>query len=176
MSMAQKALSQSWFSQLPETMVSNIFTQSGANCNLNNQFNNSDNNISSYPTIETTPSTIQQFQHQQQQELHQLSSSDILSYKPIISNDPTNPTTDDSFIFYTLDNIGFEDINNNQHNGFSISLPHDMQMQPNMPSPVQLNGLFPFNLPPNDDDDPIFPWDSHPCPNDMFTNKCYTTN
>ncbi|OIW21154.1 hypothetical protein TanjilG_29928 [Lupinus angustifolius] len=164
MSMAQKALSQSWFSQLPETM--DILTQGGANCNLNNQFSNLDNNISSYTTTKIASSTIQQ------QELHQLSPSDIPSYKPIISNNitnPTNPTTDDSFMFYTfetigptypVDFVGFEDTNNQHYSnssGFSINLPQDMQMQPNMPSPMQLNG-FPLNLSPNDDD-PIFSWE-----------------
>ncbi|CAL0321747.1 unnamed protein product [Lupinus luteus] len=184
MSMAQKALSQSWFSQFPGTM--DILTLDDANCNLNNQFNNSDNNISSCPTTKIASSTIQQFQHQQQ-ELHQLSPSDIPSYKPIISNNITNPNTDDdSFMFctletigstYPIDCIGFEDTNNQHYSkssGFSINLPQDMQMQGNMPSPMQLNG-FPFNLPPNDDD-PIFPWESHPCPNDMSTNKCYMIN
>ena len=227
MSIAQKALSHPWISQLPGSMVSDILTQ-GANCN---QFS-SENNISC--TTEIGSSAIQ-FCGNKQQELHQASNanntnfslSDIPSYRPINSSTVSkssqqipisNGDLDDNFIFYTLEAtgltkctvdasstmlsnpecIGFEEPNQQQYSGFSISLPHDMQ--PNMatdteeqgwrknPCPVQLNQYetgrtigFPFSLPPNDawnKATATVAWDSLPCPSELSTsystNKCYT--
>ncbi|XP_061346166.1 protein FEZ [Gastrolobium bilobum] len=140
MSMAQKALSYPWISQLPGSMVSDMLTQ----------------NISC--TKEAGSSAIQFCGNNK--ELHQVSNantnflaSDIPSYKPInsstVSKSSQIPVSDgdlaDNFIFYTLeatgptkctvdassmlsnpDYIGFEEPNQ-EYSGFSISLPQDMQ-------------------------------------------------
>ncbi|KAK7266373.1 hypothetical protein RIF29_19017 [Crotalaria pallida] len=128
MSMAQKALSQPWFSQLPGSMVSDILTQGSANFNNNNnnhQFSSENNNISSC----TTPIASSTIIHQVSNANTNFSASaEIPSYnKPIISSNniittvsksssssqiPTvsnavivDLVADDSFnnIFYTLD-------------------------------------------------------------------------
>ncbi|XP_027359382.1 protein FEZ [Abrus precatorius] len=146
LSMAQKALSHPWISQLPGSMVSDILTH-GANCHQ-------------------LGSSAIQFCGDKQ-ELHQVSNanttnnfsaSDIPSYKPIsistVCKPSQIPVSDgdlaDNFIFYALeatgptkstldassmlssnpDYIGFEEPNQQYSSGFSISLPHDMQ--PNM--------------------------------------------
>ncbi|KAK7316356.1 hypothetical protein VNO77_35332 [Canavalia gladiata] len=144
LSMAQKALSHPWISQLPGSMVSDILTQ-GVNCH----------ELGS-PAIQFCGD---------KQELHQVSNtntnttnfsaSEIPTYKPINSNTISKasqiPISDkdlaDNFLFYTLeatvptkctvdatssmlssnpDYIGFEEPNQH-YGGFSISLPHDMQ-------------------------------------------------
>ncbi|KAG4911624.1 hypothetical protein AAZX31_19G020800 [Glycine max] len=193
-SMAQKALSLPWISQLPGGMVSDMFTQ-GLNCH----------NIES-PAI--------QFCGDKQDELHQVSNnaintnftaSDIPTYKPINNSTASkSPVSDgdlaaDNFIFYTgptkccstlldatnsmlshpnPDYIAFEEPNQQHYSGFSINLPQDMQQ--NMSTETGTTG-FPFSLSPPYDaawKASSVAWDSPPCPSDMSTtystNKCYT--
>ncbi|KAJ1399714.1 NAC domain [Sesbania bispinosa] len=211
LSMVQKALSHPWISQLPGNMVSDIFTQS-ANCN--NQF--CSENISC--TTEVVGSSAIQFCGKNQEQLHQVSdantntnfsASDINPpYKPInssstISKSSQIPVSDgdlaDNLIFYTPeatgptnpDYIGFEEPNQQQYSGFSISLPQDMQAnigteiigaeeqgwRKNQLETVGRTIGFPFSLPPNDAWKAPLAWDSPLCPSEMSTtystNKCY---
>lgn len=118
LSMVQKALSQPWISQLPGSMVSDIFTQ-GANCN--NQF--CSENISC--TTEVVGSSSIQFCGKNQEQPHQVvsnantntsfSASDINPpYKPInssstISKSSQIPVSDGDLadnLFYTLEATG----------------------------------------------------------------------
>ncbi|XP_020201927.1 protein FEZ [Cajanus cajan] len=199
LSMAQKALSHPWISQLPGSMVPDMFSH-GAN----------------FPQL---GSPAIQFCGDKQ-ELHQVSNgtntnfsaSDISpTYKPInstVSKPSQVPVPDgdlsDNFIFCTgptkstLDNatssmlspnnpdyIAFEEPNQH-YSGFSISLlPQDMQQNLSTETKEQewetvvRNTGFPFSLPPYDAwKASSVPWDSPPCPSDMSTtfstNKCYT--
>ncbi|RDX99288.1 putative NAC domain-containing protein 94, partial [Mucuna pruriens] len=200
LSMAQKALSHPWISQLPGSMVSDMFTQ-GGNCHQLGS-----------PSIQFCGD---------KQELHQVSNnaiitnfsaSDIPTYKPInssstVSKPPPIPVSDgdlaDNFIFYTgptkctldassmlslpnPDYIAFEELNQ-QYSGFSINPPQDMQQNMSTEAgtkeqeweTVGRTTGFPFSLPPYDAWKASFvAWDIPPCPSDMpttySTSKCYT--
>lgn len=103
------------------------------------------------------------------------------------ANGSTKCTIDDSSILSNTNYIGFEDANN-QYNGFSISLPQDMQPNiVNIQDQMQLNQWenlgrtieFPFNLSPSFDAlRTSVTWDSPPCTSEMsttfVTSKCYT--
>ncbi|ESW23219.1 hypothetical protein PHAVU_004G028300 [Phaseolus vulgaris] len=203
LSMAQKALSHPWISQLSGSMVSDMFTQGATN-----------HHLGSPPAIQFCD---------ERQELHQVSNNDINTnftasdmpnYKPINSTtapkpSPEIPVSDgdlaDNFIFYTEhtkctldassmlspnpDYITFQEPNQQQYSVFSNNLPHYIQQnmttetvtkeQQDWETIGRTTG-FPFTLlPPHDAwKSSSVAWDSPPCPSDMSTtystNKCYT--
>ncbi|QCD92588.1 hypothetical protein DEO72_LG5g655 [Vigna unguiculata] len=198
-SMAQKALSHPWISQLSGSMVSDMFTQGAAT-----------NHHLGSPAIQFC---------EDKQDLNQVSNneintnftaSDIPSYKPIDSitvpkPSPQIPVSDD-FLFYTEhtkctldassmlspnpDYITFEEPNQQQYSGFSTNLPHFIQQQ-NMSTETVTKEQqdwetigrttgFPFTLlPPYDSwKSSSVVWESPSCPSDISTtystSKCYT--
>lgn len=203
-SKVQKALSHPWISQLPASMVSDFFTQQGANYNNNNNNQFCSEDISDTTTTEVAGSSA----------IHQVSNNantNFINSSSKVSNKSSQsqiPVSDgdlalvDNLIFYTAgptnkfnstvdasnsidmicnntDYIGFEEPNNNNYSGFSItSLPQDiLQLQTNYNmGGTEIAGItfgFPFSLPPND-----ATWDTFPCPSEMPTtyvsSKCYT--
>ncbi|CAK8533518.1 unnamed protein product [Lathyrus sativus] len=215
LSMVQKALSHPWISQLPGSMVSELLTQT-TNINQFYSQNIISSPTAEQGTSTTTNLQINEHELQQVTNTNNnFSDSDFPTYKPINNNNTipkssqiSLPNGDivDNLMFYnleangstkcTIDNdctilsntnyIGFEDTNN-QYNGFSISLPQDMQ-QPNIQDQMQLNDQwenlgrtieFPFNLSPNFDASRTnVTWDIPPCTSEIsttyVTSKCYT--
>ncbi|KAK7381305.1 hypothetical protein VNO78_33895 [Psophocarpus tetragonolobus] len=200
-SMAQKALSHPWISQLPGSIISDMFTQGATNHQLGS------------PAIQFCGDKQELHQVSNQAIITNFSASDIPTYKPINSStvskpSPQIPVSDgdlaDNFIFYsgptkcTLDAtsmlspnpdyVAFEEPSQQQYSDFSINLPHDMQQNISTETGTKEQDWetigrttgFPFSLSPPYDawKASSVAWDSPPCPSEMSTtystNKCYT--
>lgn len=215
LSMVQKALSHPWISQLPGSMVSELLTQT---TNINQFCSENNISCTTIEQGSSAGTNLQINKHDIQQvsnTINNFSASDFPNYKPINNintiskssqiqvpngdiidnlmfytleaNGSTKCTIDDSSILSNTNYIGFEDVNN-QYNGFSISLPQDMQPNiVNIQDQMQLNQWenlgrtieFPFNLSPSFDAlRTSVTWDSPPCTSEMsttfVTSKCYT--
>ncbi|XP_058773220.1 protein FEZ isoform X2 [Vicia villosa] len=214
LSMVQKALSHPWISQLPGNLVSELLTQttninqfysenniscttteqgSSAPTNLEinkhelQQVTNTNNNFPApnFPTYKPI-NNINTISKSSQIQVPNGDIIDNLMFYNLEANGSTKCTIDnDCSILSNTNYIGFEDTNN-QYNGFSISLPQDMQ--PNIQDQMELNNQwenlgrtieFPFNLSPNFDSLRTSGiWDIPPSTSEIsttyVTSKCYT--
>ncbi|KAF8390212.1 hypothetical protein HHK36_024735 [Tetracentron sinense] len=227
-SMAQRALSHSWVSSLPEINASDILTQ-GAPCTqfsseniscmtdarsaiqfcCNNELQQS--STTSFSPIDHVPSYKPVSQTVCKPSLLPISNGEFpasFMFSPFEMSAPTKCTVDSASMLLNLSPSILGDVGKTsesidfggmqQHyNGFSITLPQEMQgnmgtgeetcLRKN-PNTNLVNNQwgtirsieFPFSLPSNLPEawKPNVQWDSPPCPSELSTsystNKCYT--
>ncbi|KAF7819703.1 protein FEZ-like [Senna tora] len=163
MSMAQKALSHSWITQLPESMVSDILLTNShpAEIGCSNNFSASYSNNT------------------------QVSNGDVVVADTFMFSTFDQSPGGSGGVY----NMGFEGPNHHQFSSFSsVSVAEDTQGSSNISSSATVADAigFPFSLPPIPNDANwkanILPWDSPPCPTDISTttysnsttNRCCT--